>query len=579
MTKPNDDSPPQGLNWAQPTSKRDPSGDIEKPEQIPFEEPRPVKGLFDTAQLSEAPPPVGLRGAAPHIPDAPSEPETPEKTEPPASAISLARIELAAMISESLHKDSKAPLAAFRSKQVAEPPGSRRLEAIEGKVRGVFGGGQAAESEAEKPAQAQAESEAQAQAEAKAHRAPVEPGEAVAEDAVADGAEQPPAGQKPVADAAPVEPVVADAEAATERIAQTEALSEPVEETAREAAFAGLQQAERDESGLQAVSYEPPRSEEEPEIEYKPEIEYPPEIECKLEIEFEPEVERPLPPIAKSGPRPLWIGLALLALVAGAGAAVLMGVVELRPNLLPSIAAPTGSAETVGTAPPRTAKNAASARQPAAARPEPVRRTAEAAPAGVAEEKPREALPQEAQPAAKTEGSAEAKAEPAQLKTSATAKPTARARLTAEAADVDPKAGDGSASSTPAKKEDWKSMLRRAVKLQKRGDVGSAEPLFRAVLKQQPDEHHAMKGLVEILLKRNASSEALPFAKRIVGKRSRRVSYRLLYGDALFMAGDEAKAVEQWKEALRLSPGNSAALIRLRKARAEESSEPPAATE
>jgi predicted Zn-dependent protease len=97
------------------------------------------------------------------------------------------------------------------------------------------------------------------------------------------------------------------------------------------------------------------------------------------------------------------------------------------------------------------------------------------------------------------------------------------------------------------------------------------------VLEKQPDEHHAMEGLVEILLKRKAGKEALPLAERIVRKRPRRASYRLLYGDALAQSGDRAGAEEQWQEALRLSPGNLAATSRLKETAAKKTPEPSGA--
>jgi predicted negative regulator of RcsB-dependent stress response len=108
-----------------------------------------------------------------------------------------------------------------------------------------------------------------------------------------------------------------------------------------------------------------------------------------------------------------------------------------------------------------------------------------------------------------------------------------------------------------------REMLARAIRQLKNGDLDQAEALFRAILKQEPDEHHAMEGLVTILIKRGKGKEALPFCERMVKKRPRRAAYRVLFGDALAMAGNSRAAKEQYNEALRYSPDDKDAKRRL----------------
>jgi predicted Zn-dependent protease len=104
----------------------------------------------------------------------------------------------------------------------------------------------------------------------------------------------------------------------------------------------------------------------------------------------------------------------------------------------------------------------------------------------------------------------------------------------------------------------------------KRGWIDEAEKLFKAVLEKTPGEHHAMEGMVKVFLKRRQGEQAVEFAKRIVAKRRRRASYRLLYGDALALIGDRASAEKQWSEALRLSPEHPGAKSRLGKRQPSE---------
>ena len=73
-------------------------------------------------------------------------------------------------------------------------------------------------------------------------------------------------------------------------------------------------------------------------------------------------------------------------------------------------------------------------------------------------------------------------------------------------------------------------------------DAAGAEALMRQGLARDPDDHHLMEVLVRALIEQDRGAEAVPLARKIVKKRSKRVPYRLLLGDALLMVGDQAGA-------------------------------------
>jgi predicted Zn-dependent protease len=83
-----------------------------------------------------------------------------------------------------------------------------------------------------------------------------------------------------------------------------------------------------------------------------------------------------------------------------------------------------------------------------------------------------------------------------------------------------------------------------------------AEALMRELLARAPQDHHAMELLVRALMDQDRGKEALPFARKMVQRRSKRVPYRLLLGDVLLMVGDEAGARVEWQAALQLDPGD-----------------------
>jgi hypothetical protein len=85
-------------------------------------------------------------------------------------------------------------------------------------------------------------------------------------------------------------------------------------------------------------------------------------------------------------------------------------------------------------------------------------------------------------------------------------------------------------------------------------DAAAAEALLRQALAKDSQDHHAMELLVHALMDQDRGTDALPYARKIVQRRPRRVSYRLLLGDLLLMVGKEPEARSEWSEALKLAP-------------------------
>ena len=65
-----------------------------------------------------------------------------------------------------------------------------------------------------------------------------------------------------------------------------------------------------------------------------------------------------------------------------------------------------------------------------------------------------------------------------------------------------------------------------------------------------------MELLVRALIDQDRGAEAVPFARKMVQRRTKRVAYRLLLGDVLLMVGDEAGARTEWQAALALEPSD-----------------------
>jgi predicted negative regulator of RcsB-dependent stress response len=98
------------------------------------------------------------------------------------------------------------------------------------------------------------------------------------------------------------------------------------------------------------------------------------------------------------------------------------------------------------------------------------------------------------------------------------------------------------------------ALLTSARKFLADDEPARAEAAMRELLAQDPQDHHAMELLVRALMDQDRGAEAVPFARKMVSRRGKRVAYRLLYGDVLLMAGDEGGARAEWQAALELAP-------------------------
>ncbi len=124
-------------------------------------------------------------------------------------------------------------------------------------------------------------------------------------------------------------------------------------------------------------------------------------------------------------------------------------------------------------------------------------------------------------------------------------------------------------AATPASPDDDseegapEALLRAGRQALSADDAEAAEKIARDALARWPQDHHAMELMVLALMDQDRGPEALPYARRMVQKRSRRVPYRLLLGDLLLMVGDGGAARAEWQKALALSPGDKAIKRRL----------------
>jgi hypothetical protein len=180
-------------------------------------------------------------------------------------------------------------------------------------------------------------------------------------------------------------------------------------------------------------------------------------------------------------------------------------------------------------------------------------------------ESPPEADQAPAQLAANPEAEAkkpEAAAKVAKAQAAAKATPAAKPEEPAKVAKT--QAPAKAAPEPSSKKADsHASLLIRARRLRADDEPEQAEALARQVLAANPREHHAMVELARALIDQDRGKEAAAQMKKAVAKRRKRVSYRLLYGDALLMAGDQAGAKLQWQVAYELAPTHKGVKQRL----------------
>lgn len=137
--------------------------------------------------------------------------------------------------------------------------------------------------------------------------------------------------------------------------------------------------------------------------------------------------------------------------------------------------------------------------------------------------------------------------------------------------DTEPTEGDEAAEQAEAEdaedppSDDIAQVLSDARSALRGGDAAGAEAMLKPLLSAHPDDHHVAEVMAQALLARGAAARALPLAQRIVRKRPKRASYRVLLGDALRRTGKEASARAAYREALALDPNRADAQRRLDK--------------
>jgi Tfp pilus assembly protein PilF len=209
---------------------------------------------------------------------------------------------------------------------------------------------------------------------------------------------------------------------------------------------------------------------------------------------------------------------------------------------------PAAAAAAPATPAPAAAAAATGAAEPAAPPAKPEAVLAQAKPEAVLAQAKPEAAP--ATPPAKPEATAPAAPAAAQPPAAAIAPAAAKA----EAAK--PEAAKPEAAKPEAAKAE-------AAKPEADDDAKGAEALMRQALAADPGDHHAMEVLVRALIDQDRGAEAVPYARKMVKRRSKRVAYRLLLGDALLMTGDAAAARREWNTALEIDPKDRQVRMRL----------------
>jgi hypothetical protein len=240
------------------------------------------------------------------------------------------------------------------------------------------------------------------------------------------------------------------------------------------------------------------------------------------------------------GPGPLVLGLlGVAALLTVGGAAIWIGLV---PNPLAS---------------PRTRVEPMPPPAPAS-KPRPVAQKAApaAAPKPVAQKQPAAAQAAPQQVAAKPAAAAPAPPAAPQPAPAAAAGGAQDALVfeqdEAEAESEQRKAGPPRAASSASSP----NLLAAARGFLADDEPERAEALMREALAGDPRDHHAMELLVRALMDQDRGREAVPYARMMVQRRSKRIPYRLLLGDVLLMVGDVNNARAQWRQALDLKPND-----------------------
>lgn len=269
-------------------------------------------------------------------------------------------------------------------------------------------------------------------------------------------------------------------------------------------------------------------------------------------------VEQPPAQVAESPSRPrrrrrrngklVALGVGVIA-VLGAVLGFLLGPSSGLNGLLGAGPATSTAAPPRAPAPkPPAAAPAAPKAAAATASPTPGAETAEPVPQAPA------AAPVAAAPAAKA--LVEAKAEPA----------PAEARTDPRTDPRTDKADTKTRAEAPVSNwldGDARHMLGKARSFLDDDEGEKAVAVMRELLRREPRNHHAMEMLAKALIDQDQGAEAAKWAAGAVARRPKRARYRVLQGDALLMAGDQAAARAAWQKALQLEPGNKAIKRRL----------------
>jgi CheY-like chemotaxis protein len=142
--------------------------------------------------------------------------------------------------------------------------------------------------------------------------------------------------------------------------------------------------------------------------------------------------------------------------------------------------------------------------------------------------------------------------EPAEAKPEPTPKPTKSKALPVPTQNL---------PRDPSKASDV--LVHRALPLIRSGKLRLAEATLDRAWELDPRNPQAMAGYATLYIAKKEGERAAKWAKKAVRKRSRRVEYHILYGDALRLEGDTDAARKAWRRALSVDPGNKAARARL----------------
>lgn len=93
-----------------------------------------------------------------------------------------------------------------------------------------------------------------------------------------------------------------------------------------------------------------------------------------------------------------------------------------------------------------------------------------------------------------------------------------------------------------------------AMQAMERGELAAAEAALRELLQNSPADLHVLEALGGLLIRADRAAEAVPFLATAVEAHAGNESVRYLLGRALQCSGQEAAAMQVWREALALFP-------------------------